>query len=152
MSFKGFFSPERVYAVVGASTNPSKFGYKVLKWYLNHELPVIPINPRSPEILSVPTCKDIIEAINKLDQYPGNDGLSLSFITPPHVSLEVLDLIQKENVSKKIKNVWYQPGSYDDEVIDKSKELGFEPVIENDECILVSGDYDYTKSALKANL
>jgi predicted CoA-binding protein len=153
MSFKAFFSPERIYAVVGASSNQSKFGYKVLNWYLNHGLPVIPINPTSTEILNIPTSKSVIDAINDLDaKYPGNDGLSLSFITPPHVSLEVLNDIERNGLQGVIKGVWYQPGAYDDDVVEKSKSLGFDPVIENDDCILVSGGARYTKSAIKANL
>lgn len=44
MSANNFFLAKH-FAVAGASTNPSKFGYKVLAWYKQHDLPVTPINP-----------------------------------------------------------------------------------------------------------
>ena len=44
MSVNNFFLAQR-FAVAGASNDVSKYGYKVLKWYTIHDLPVTPINP-----------------------------------------------------------------------------------------------------------
>ena len=56
-----FFSSSRQYAVAGASNNPSKFGYKILNWYILHDLPVIPINPKEQEILG----KEVVPMLPK---------------------------------------------------------------------------------------
>lgn len=149
MSFKAFFSPSRVYAVVGATPNEQKFGFKVFNWYLARDLPVIPVNPSSTHVLHVPTAQDIVLALSRADEeYPGNDGVSISFITPPKISESTLSLLEAKNLTGKVKGVWFQPGAYDDEVIAISHKLGFDPIIENDECILVSGDQYSVKSNL----
>lgn len=44
MSVNNFFLAQR-FAVAGASNDAHKYGYKVLKWYTVHDLPVTPINP-----------------------------------------------------------------------------------------------------------
>lgn len=149
MSFKAFFSPSRVYAVVGATPNEHKFGFKVFNWYLARDLPVIPINPSSTHVLHVPTSQDIILALKRADEeFPGNDGVSISFITPPKISESTLSLIEANHLGDKVKGVWFQPGAYDDEVIQISRKLRIDPIIENDECILVSGDQYSVKSNL----
>jgi len=149
MSIKSFFSPSRVYAVIGATPNEHKFGYKVFNWYLARDLPVIPIHPSATHILHVPTCQDIALAIKRADEdFPNNDGLTLSFITPPRVSESILSELEARKLEGRIKGVWYQPGAYDDEVVQLSKKLGIDPIIENGQCILVNGDSNFVKSNL----
>ncbi|KAJ3399703.1 hypothetical protein HDV05_001571, partial [Chytridiales sp. JEL 0842] len=88
MSAQSFFSKATSYAVVGASADPSKFGNKVLKWYIQHNLPVVPVNPKSPEIESIP-------CITSLSALPSPSTTSVSVITPPAVTLSVLKEAQK---------------------------------------------------------
>ena len=42
------------YAVVGASSNRSKYGNKILRCYLQHGLQAVPVNPVDPEIEGEP--------------------------------------------------------------------------------------------------
>lgn len=149
MSIRSFFSPSRVYAVVGATPNEHKFGFKVFNWYLARELPVVPIHPSATEILHIPTSQDIILALKHIDEkYPKNDGVSISFITPPRVSESILSELETKHMSDKIKGVWFQPGAYDEEVLGVARHLGIEPIIANGDCILVSGDSNLTRSSL----
>ncbi|KAH3674616.1 hypothetical protein WICMUC_003162 [Wickerhamomyces mucosus] len=136
-NISNFFSSSRQYFVVGASSNPSKFGYKVLKWYSDRSLPVVPINPTSSQILGISTSKDINEAFEKLEE--GNQGVSVSFITPPNVTNSVLNSI-KDEFKKTLKGVWFQPGTFDENTISKSQELGIETIVAFGDCILVLGD------------
>lgn len=46
MSANDFFLSAR-FAVAGASSDPAKYGHKVLSWYQRHNLHVTPINPVS---------------------------------------------------------------------------------------------------------
>ncbi|EMG49546.1 hypothetical protein SBY92_001337 [Candida maltosa Xu316] len=147
---RAFFGANRQYAVAGASNNPSKFGYKILNWYVLHALPVIPINPKEQEILGQPVVSNvskIIDAIEKhqdLDSYKTSkvDGLSISFLTPPAITAKTLEEISKvDGYDKVIKGLWFQPGSYDQEVLDLAQKIGeFEKVVHEDECILVRGE------------
>ncbi|KAI1775096.1 NAD(P)-binding protein [Hypoxylon cercidicola] len=108
-SVKTFFkSPQ--FAVVGASTNPAKFGHKVFTWYHAHSLPVTPINPASP---SIETPFGVHPTVKSLADLPDPEHTSLSVITPAPVTLNVLKEAKKLNIPA----VWLQPGTWDEAVI-----------------------------------
>ena len=115
--------------MAGASQDPRKFGNKILKWYINHNLPVYPINPTTTVIESLKVKKNIAS----LD-LPSTT--SLSFLTPPQVTRTAL----KEAAENGVQRVWLQPGSFDKDVLEEAEALGFETVIANGRCILVEGE------------
>lgn len=149
-SIKSFFGSQREYAVLGATRNSSKFGFKILNWYVNHDLPVVPINPKEEEILGqkvVPSIIPVLVAISEKKDIPphalsGVDGLSISFLTPPRITLSTLDEIGSlPDYRNLVRGVWFQPGSYDQPVLDKVAELGLsDRAVHADECILVRGE------------
>ncbi|KAK9324832.1 CoA-binding protein [Lipomyces orientalis] len=126
-----FFSA-RVYAVVGASTDPAKYGNKVLKWYLSHNLPATGINPREPVIYGVQSLSSVSALLNQ----SGAENISVSVITPPRVS-EVL-LREINELGDNVKGVWFQPGSYDDATLSAARD-GLN-VIAGGRCVLVEGE------------
>lgn len=149
LKIKHFFSRDRIYVVSGASNVPSKFGYKISNWYINHSLPVIPVNPKSDEILGQPVIKSVPEILlavhkeNLKDYNLSNcDGISISFLTPPQVTIATLkDIASVDGYKDIIKGLWFQPGSYDKLVLSTAEEIGlFDRVISEDECILVRGE------------
>lgn len=124
-----FFASSR-YAVVGASTDRAKFGNKVLRWYQAHGLPVSPINPTQSEIEGLPAFKSISDLPS-----PFAD-LSISIITPPHISLAVV----REALALGVHSIWLQPGAEDDAVRRLVKEEKAEDwVTLGGPCILVLG-------------
>ncbi|KAI5920602.1 CoA binding domain-containing protein [Camillea tinctor] len=110
-SVKAFFSSPH-FAVVGASSNPAKFGHKVLSWYTSHSLPVTPINPTTPSI-STPSSPEPLATLPSLSALPDPAHTSVSIITPPPATLEVL----REAKRLGVPAVWLQPGTWDDEVL-----------------------------------
>lgn len=183
---ESFFLPNfssRLFAVLGASTDSSKFGHTITSWYVSHGLPVIPINPnttKTPAVCGVPTAKDIFEIkqlifdenggklhkrffsadgsslsptavasgitgdLSKLDMSKQTtfDALSISVVTPPAVSLAFVKSLQNDDPStlKLIKALWFQPGSFNQEVLDAAYDVGIPSVIAHGECILVKGE------------
>lgn len=136
-----FFRSGRKYAVLGASTSPFKFGNRILKWYIRHDLEVIPINPRADKVCD-------IKAYKTLNEYLSNNkvldkSISVSVVTAPNVSYELFKEVKDSNNENKIASIWFQPGSYDSKVVDfvrKELEINDEnAVIADGECILVSG-------------
>jgi uncharacterized protein len=125
-----FFATGRVYAVAGASKDPSKYGHKVLKWYVDRNLPVTPINYRKDTILGY-------ESVENIKDLPVGHGQSigLSVVTPPAVTKQLLQDVQTMN--GRVHAVWLQPGTYDAEVIELAKQVV--PVVIQD-CVLVNGD------------
>ncbi|KAJ5175931.1 uncharacterized protein N7482_001808 [Penicillium canariense] len=133
-----FFSSPR-FAVAGASNDPSKFGYKILAWYHQHSLPVTPLNPRAPQIAFPSRAYDTVPSPVNL---PSPTQTSLSVVTPPAVTLKVL----QEAHSVGIPAVWLQPGTFDDRVLEFARSH-FDAVIAGDGgaggegwCVLVDGD------------
>lgn len=150
VKIRSFFGSSRQYVVTGASNNHSKFGFKILLWYIRHELPVVPINPKSKEILGkevVPSIIPVMEAIKEKKDLGSHklgraDGLSISFLTPPSITVATLrDIASIEGYEYVIKGLWFQPGSYDGKVIEEAKKIDlFNLVVFEDECILVRGE------------
>lgn len=88
-----------IYAVVGASNNPEKYGHKVLADLKNSGYKVVPINPNENEILE-------LKAYKNLSEFEGSFDVVV-FVVPPAVTEKIL----KEILELGIKNVWMQPGS-----------------------------------------
>ncbi|KAF1926374.1 NAD(P)-binding protein [Didymella exigua CBS 183.55] len=134
-----FLSPR--FAVAGASSDPSKFGHRVFAWYLQHSLPVTPINPRSPTISVLKRDHTTVPSPTALSDPPASD-YSLSVITPPAVTKQLL----KEAKEAGVPAVWLQPGSFDGDVLEYAQK-SFKAVIAGDGgrggegwCVLVDGE------------
>ena len=109
-----------------------------------HSLPVTPINPTTPTInlSSTPTASyATVPSVSELSDPPST---SLSFLTPPSVTSQVLAEAQKAGV----KSVWLQPGSFDEKILEDAK-TKFENVVGGYEqgtvggegwCVLVDGE------------
>lgn len=87
------------YAVVGASSNPEKYGYKVLNDLLAGGYKAIPVNPKRGEILGQAVFASLSEIIPKPDV--------VIFIVPPEIAVSIL----KEAKTLGITKFWFQPGS-----------------------------------------
>lgn len=117
------------WAVIGATQNTSKFGYKIFKKLREKCFQVTPVNPVYDNIDQVPCLNDITEST-------GIDVVNM--VVGPDKSLVALDAIK----AKGIKDVWFQPGTYNDEVIKKAENLGLRVVYGY--CILVElGDLPF---------
>jgi predicted CoA-binding protein len=82
----------------------------VLAWYQAHKLPVTPINPASQTIT---TAYGEHAAVKSVSELPEPKQTSLSVITHPAITIEVL----KEAKRVGIPAVWLQPGTFNDEVL-----------------------------------
>lgn len=126
---KYFLSSSR-YAVVGASKDQSKFGTKVLRWYLARNLSVIPVHPKESELEGVAT-------VSSLTDLPAPAETSVSIITNAKVTLDLLQQALKLNIPA----LWLQPGAEDDDVKNFIRVNGLEDkVLYGGPCILVEGD------------
>ncbi|CAM9752603.1 unnamed protein product [Ectocarpus sp. 12 AP-2014] len=125
---RNFLAADR-FAVVGASTNRSKFGNKVLRCYLWREKAVVPVNPREEEIEGK-------KCVKSLSDLPDPQDVSVSVVTPPAVTLGVVEEAGRLGVKK----LWLQPGSENDEILSKAEELGLQ-IIHGEPCVLVELGY-----------
>jgi predicted CoA-binding protein len=111
------------WAVVGATQDTSKFGYKVYKKLKNKGYNVYAVNPKFDEIEGEKCYHSITEIDGMIEV--------ISLIVNPRIGIEVIE----EAKQKGIKNVWCQPGAESQELIDKAKSYDIK-IIYN-ECVLV---------------
>jgi predicted CoA-binding protein len=116
------------HAVVGASTERSKYGNKVLRCYQQAGRPVLVVHPREAEIEGEPCVARIA------DLPPDVHGLSI--ITPSPVT----ERIVREAADAGITRVWMQPGAESAKALDLARELGLS-VIAGGPCLLVALGY-----------
>ncbi len=113
-----------VWAVVGATDNPSKFGCKIYRFMKAAGYEVLPVNPGLktldgepcyPSLLALPKKPDVVDVV-----------------VPPKVGEQIL----RDAAKAGIEHVWLQPGAESDDLIALGEELGLN-VIHHD-CVLVA--------------
>lgn len=117
------------YAVVGASNNKAKYGYKVLKDLNEAGFEVVPVNPKEKEILGLKVAGSLFDTGRKIDV--------AVFVVPP----EITENIIREIIERKsgIDKVWMQPGSESEEAIRSCREKGITCI--HGTCIMVEKMY-----------
>ena len=116
------------FAVVGASTDRSKYGNKVLRSYMQSDLEAHPVQPREEEIEGLRAYPDL----GSLPEVPHG----VSIITPPAVTEQVVD----EALALGIRHIWMQPGAESRPAVDRAREAGAS-VIAGGPCLLVALGY-----------
>jgi predicted CoA-binding protein len=112
------------FAVAGASTDRSKYGNKVFRALIASGRTVYPLNPTASEVEG----QRAYVSIADLPVVPE----SLSLVTPPHVSREVI----RQAIAAGVKNIWLQPGAEDSQGSELARQAGLN-VIDDGSCILV---------------
>ena len=115
--------PETRIAVVGASSNPAKYGNIIVRNLADKGYTVLPINPREPEIAGLPAYASLAAAPTPID--------IVTMVTPPPVTLAVL----QDVAALGLPAVWLQDGSFDDAVLAFVHGAPFKAVY--DACIMV---------------
>ncbi len=112
-----------IYAVIGVSANPEKYGHKVFKDLLDAGYHVLGINPKGGEILG----QTIYLKLSALPQIPD----WLIFVTPPEVSEQLIT----EAISLGVKNLWLQPGSESVAALELCRQVGINCI--SQACIMI---------------
>jgi len=110
------------WAVVGATANTQKFGFKIYRFLKERGVKVYAVNPGVGEILG----DRCYASLRDLPEMPE----AVNLVVPPSVGVEIV----RECAALGIRKVWLQPGADAPEVIATAKELGLDVV---EACILV---------------
>lgn len=100
-----FLSKENVIAVVGASNNKNKWGYKIYKTLKSTGYKVYPINPKHERI-------DNDKCYSNLAELPDRPDVVIT-VVPPSVTLQIVHQCKQLGIKK----IWMQPGSESKEAI-----------------------------------
>jgi len=118
-----FLNKKNVFAVVGASRNPKKYGHQVYKDLRKAGYRVYPVNPNADEILGdrcYPSIEDLPVKPDVVD-----------IVVPPKITERVVKTCRKLGIRK----VWMQPGSESEAAIKFCEENGMDVV--HGVCVMV---------------
>lgn len=113
------------WAVVGASDDPARYGYKIWRVLRDREYTAFPVHPRHKEIDGEPVYKSLAD----LPEVPEVVDMVVNPATGIRVMEDIRDL--------GIRYVWMQPGTRSDEIRDFARENGIELI---EDCVLVRID------------
>lgn len=100
-------------AILGASTDRSKFGNKSVRAHQAKGYTVYPINPKADEI-------EGLKAYPSLAALPAGKLSRISVYLPPAIGLKVLP----EVVARGCNELWLNPGAESDELVAEAERLG----------------------------
>lgn len=107
---------ERVWAVVGASTDPAKWGYRIYTALRESGYRVYPVNPRATQVAGDPC----YPAVAALPERPG----VVDVVVPPRLGLAVAEGVATAGIAR----IWFQPGAESAENIARARALGLRTV------------------------
>ncbi len=111
------------WAVVGATDNKEKFGYKIFKRLVDKGYNVYPIHPKLDEIEGVKCYKSVFDIADKVEVVNVVVNKKLT-----------MDIVSNKDIAK-FDYIWFQPGTYDSDVIDVASKNN-ENLIYN-KCVLI---------------
>ncbi len=117
---------KKVWAVVGATENPDKFGNKIYKKLKRFGYEVYAVNPVYNEVdgdVCYPNLADLPVKVDCVDVV---------------VNPEKAAFVLQEVIELGIENIWFQPGTFTPDIVDKSEQAGVNTVYLN--CVLVELD------------
>ena len=119
---KAVMLEKKIWAVVGANENPEKYGNMIYKKLKERGYTVYPVNPQRdtvdgdkcyPDLQSLPQVPEVID-----------------MVVSPKRGIAIIE----EAAKLGIKNIWLQPGTFDDELLSLIERLNLLAV---QACVLV---------------
>jgi predicted CoA-binding protein len=98
-------------AILGASSDPNKFGNKAVRAYARRGWEVIPVNPRETHVEGIACVSDLSEVDGPLDR--------ISVYLPPKIGIGLLESIRDAGAAE----VWFNPGAESAELARRAEEL-----------------------------
>jgi uncharacterized protein len=108
--------PKRV-AVIGASSDPRKFGNRAVRTFVRRGYEVLPVNPNETTIEGLRAWRSVADIPGPIDM--------VTFYVPPEIGVSLLDEVAAVHPGE----VWFNPGSEDERLIARARELGLRPIL-----------------------
>jgi acyl-CoA synthetase (NDP forming) len=104
-------------AIIGASTDRSKYGNKAVRAWRQQGWTVYPIHPAAQEVEGLKAYPSVGEVPCPIDK--------ASFYVPPQIGLKALEGVAE----KGIKEVYLNPGAESEDLVARCYELGVTPIV-----------------------
>jgi len=107
----------KVVAVIGASSDPRKFGNRAVRAFRRQGYTVVPINPNEPEVEGLKAYASVLDVTGPIEM--------ATFYVPPEIGMTVMPEVAR----KAIPEVWLNPGADSEELIRLARSLNIEPIV-----------------------
>jgi predicted CoA-binding protein len=107
----------RVVAVIGASSDRSRFGNKAVRAFASQGYSVVPIHPKEQEVEGWKAYRSVLDV-------PGPIDMATMYLAPA-VGMKVIE----EVAQKGIPEVWLNPGADSPELAERAHSLGLRTVV-----------------------
>lgn len=104
-------------AIIGASSNPRKFGNRAVRAFQRQGYTVVPINPNQPKVEGLKTYASVLDVPGPIDM--------ATFYVPPEIGEKVMPEVAR----KGIPEVWLNPGAESEPLVRLARSLNVEPII-----------------------
>jgi len=101
-----FLDRRNVFAVVGASRDPQKYGYQVYRDLKSAGYKVYPVNPNAQEVLGD-------KCYPSLKELPAKPDVVVTVVPP-----QVTELVVEECKELGVRKIWMQPGSESERAVE----------------------------------
>ncbi len=103
-------------AIIGASSNPHKFGNRAVRAFRRQGYTVFPINPHEAQVEGLKTYASVLDVPDAID--------IATFYVPPDVGEKVMVEVARKGIAE----VWLNPGSESDALVQLARSLKIEPI------------------------
>jgi predicted CoA-binding protein len=103
-------------AIIGASSNPRKFGNRAVRAFRRQGYTVFAINPHEGEVEGLKTYASVLDVPDSIDM--------ATFYVPPEVGEKVIVEVARKGITE----VWLNPGSESDALVQLARSLKIEPI------------------------
>ena len=110
---------KKIWAVSGVTAKRQRYGYKIWKILKEHGYTAYGVNPNYDELEDEKIYHSLAEIPEKVEV--------LDMVVGPNIAIKTLDDAKEAG----IEYIWFQPGSYNDEVIGKAEKMNFK-ILYND--------------------
>ena len=107
----------KIVAVIGASSNPRKFGNRAVRAFQRQGYTVVPINPHEQQVEGLKTYASVLDVPEQIDM--------ATFYVPPEIGEKVMPEVAR----KGIPEVWLNPGAESAQLIQLARSLNVEPIV-----------------------
>jgi predicted CoA-binding protein len=107
----------KVVAVVGASSNRSKFGNRAVRAFHQQGYTVVPINPHETEVEGLKAYASVLDVPGTVDM--------VSLYVPPEIGVLVIEEIARKGIAE----VWLNPGAESEALIARARALQIQPIV-----------------------
>jgi len=104
-------------AIIGASTDRSKYGNKAVRAFRDGGWDVFPVNAKADEVEGIKAYKSVEDVPEPIDR--------VSMYVPPAIGKTMVDAIAAKHPGEFFLN----PGSEDDELVELAKAKGLKPTL-----------------------